>query len=459
MKQKPKTPVDTRIFSRRSRVMVGVAIASLMSVPVSYAKTLEEAVQTALATNPQVLGAEASRRAARQDIRQARGGYLPSVNLTGSVGREYSNIKQLHAAGKDNRALTARKAGLSLSQMVYDGFATKSEVERREALLDASHGRVGGTWEQVALGAVSSYLEVLKGEQLVKLAESNLGAHKKNWDKVKLGVDRGVRRRADLQQASSRLALARSVLVARRGRLREVTSNYQRIVGEAPSGLLTPGFQAPNFISDGQLDNAALDSAIAEGIARALEENPSLKAAVAEKDAAEAAVRATKAAFRPRLDLEVGANRDSDLAGVEGVRNTNSVMLVGRWNLFRGGSDKAREQAQVHRHFAAVDRVADTRRAVEEDVTVSLHAKATSEERLIHLAAYVEASAQTLKAYRSQHELGRRSLLDLLDAENELFAARSNLASGRFDDLFNHYFVAASQGRLVSTLGIEGPSR
>ncbi len=458
MKQQPKTLVDTDSLSWPGRIMV-VAIACLMFIPAGYAKTLEEAVQTALATNPQVLGAEASRRAARQDVRQARGGYLPSVNLTGSVGREYSDIKQLHIAGKDNRALTPRKTGLSLSQMVYDGFATRNEVERRQALLDASHGRVGGTWEQVALGAVSSYLEVLKGEQLVKLAESNLAAHKKIWGKVKLGVDRGVRRRADLQQASSRLALARSVLVARRGRLREVTTNYRRVVGEAPKGLLSPGFQSAAFIRDGQLDNGALNSAIDAGVSRALAENPSLKAAIAEKEAAAAAVRGTKAAFMPRVDLELGANRDSNLAGVEGVRNTNSVMLVGRWNLFRGGSDKAREQAQVHRHFAAVDLVADTRRAIEEDVTVSLHAKATSEERLIHLGAYVEASAETLRAYRSQHELGRRSLLDLLDAENELFAARSNLSSGRFDDLFNHHFVAASQGRLVSSLGIEGPSR
>jgi outer membrane protein, adhesin transport system len=129
-------------------------------------------------------------------------------------------------------------------------------------------------------------------------------------------------------------------------------------------------------------------------------------------------------------------------------------MLVLRWNLFRGGSDRAQERAFAERRYAAIDAAADTRRTVEERVAIALYAKATSEERQTYLEDHATLSIEVLDSYKQQLDLGRRTLLDVLNAENEVFSARSNLIVGRYDDLFNQYVIEAAKGTLVQSLGI-----
>ena len=154
--------------------------------------------------------------------------------------------------------------------------------------------------------------------------------------------------------------------------------------------------------------------------------------------------------FRLRADV----NRNRNIGGFPGDSNNESLMLVMRWNIFRGGADQAQERALAERRYAAVDTAANTRRDVEEKVALALQAKATSEDRLESLQDHVKYSAEALDAYQQQLELGRRTLLDTLNAENELFTARSNLVLGRYEDLFNQYAIEAAKGLLVKSLGI-----
>src|SRR5262249_21994218 len=98
------------------------------------------------------------------------------------------------------------------------------------------------------------------------------------------------------------------------------------------------------------------------------------------------------------------------------------------------------------------------RRDVEEKVAVAINAKATSEERLAFLQDYASLSAEVLDSYQQQLELGRRTLLDVLNAENETFTARSNLVAGRYEDTRNQYAIEAAKGVLVQSLGIRLPA-
>jgi adhesin transport system outer membrane protein len=129
-------------------------------------------------------------------------------------------------------------------------------------------------------------------------------------------------------------------------------------------------------------------------------------------------------------------------------------MLVARWNLFRGGADHEQSLSAAERKTEADNRLDDTFRSVAENVAIAMESRATSESRLIHLQQYVEASEGTLKAYLAQFEISRRTLLDLLNAEDELFNARSNLTAGVYDDLTNVYFVDASKGILAGKFGV-----
>ena len=149
----------------------------------------------------------------------------------------------------------------------------------------------------------------------------------------------------------------------------------------------------------------------------------------------------------------VSPARRNSLAGVRGNRNADALMVVARWNLFRGGADRERQRAAAERRTSAQDQLEDTMRRIAENVAIAYQARATSESRLNYLAQHVNSSEGTLEAYRAQFELNRRTLLDVLNATNELFNARSNLVQGSYDDLVNMYFVEASTGALASRFG------
>jgi len=446
---------ETSVARRGGLMLTAFAIGGLaFASQASHAVSLTEAVGKALRTNPVVQREEARREAAAKDLRGARAGYFPTVDADARFGRERSNIKQLRSAGADARSLSRREFGITVRQLVFDGLATPSEVGRRAALLAAATGDVSDTRESTAFRAVQAFTDVLRNRRLVALARANVDNHLKVQAKVRKRVESGINRRADLTQARGRVALARSTLAAREGRLREAVTRYRRVIGVAPGELTDPEAAPALFTRNGIADPDRMREAIATESALANNVHPALKAARARVTAAKASIRGARSGYFPRLDIEAGFRRDDDVAGVAGVRNTDAVMLVSRWNLFRGGADRAREQAAAARREAARSDAADRRRAIEEAVANAVQDKATSEERLGYLRAHVTASEATLAAYKAQLDLGRRTLLDTLNAEAELFQARSNLVSGLYDDLLNSYFLDASKGMLIKSLGL-----
>jgi len=436
-------------------VLVACALVPVtMALGNAYGQSLGQVVETALKTNPKVLAAAAQRQAVVHDLAQAQAGYFPTLDVNLADGKEDTVSPQVIALGGTESYLIRREAGATLTQKLYDGKATSSEIDRQRALLEAATHRLTEAREQIALQAAGAYLDVLKNRNLVKLANDDIRAHLDILAKVRLRVEGGVSQKADLQQALGRMALAKSVASARAGKLRESEADYQTVVGNLPGTLADPVVKATPLATSGAVDTDLLTRAIQQDSATALKSNPTLNAANADVSAAEAAVRGAKAPYLPRLNLEANVSRDQNIAGIPGDFNTDSLMLVMHWNLFRGGADQAQERAYVQRKFAAMDTAASTRRDIEGRVAVALHAKATSEERLGYLQEHATLSADVLESYQEQLDLGRRTLLDVLNAENELFSARSDLAEGRYDDMLNQYAVEAAQGLLVQSLGI-----
>jgi adhesin transport system outer membrane protein len=445
--------------SRRRRFgPAGCALAVLLATALAglpaYAQSLKQAVETSIKSNPQVTSNAALVRAAREEVTQARAGYLPSVDVGAGLGKERSDIPQTRALGLSSLTLDRQEAGVTVTQRLFDGNATRSEVQRQSARLDAASGRLTDTRETVALRTAEAFLEVLKNRELVRLAEESLRAHVDTQSKVELRVKAGVSQRADLQQAQGRVALSRSIVSARAGGLRTAEAAYVRVVGGMPTDLRAPETPPGSLVRAGAIDDSAVARAIRQSVDAANASSPALAVAAAELAAAEAATESAKAPFLPRVNIEVAANRNRNIGGSPGDVNNELAMLTLRWNLFRGGGDSAQERALAERRFAALDSVANTRREVEERVAVAIHRKATSEERLAFLVEHVAHSGEVLKSYQQQLELGRRSLLDVLNAENELFSARSSLTVGRYDDMLNHFAIQAAQGQLLKSLGV-----
>lgn len=408
----------------------------------------------ALTSNPQVLGAEASVRAAGHDLRRARAGYYPSLDLDTRIGREHTNIKQLSVAGNDEEDFWRRETGVTLTQLLWDGFATRSEVQRRVALLNSAEHSLADTQNAIAFRAAEAYIDILRNRELVELARENVVSHENTLKSVQAKLDSGVGNRADVDQATARLALARSTLTAREGRLLEAEARYERVIGAPPGELAVPVSTPSGLVEKGLVDPQVLQSAVESAQQRALSDHPAVLQSTADVEAADRAIKAARAAYHPVVNLEGSMRRDNNVAGVAGNRNADAVMVVARWNLFRGGGDRASELAAAERKTVANEQLEDTYRLIAENVAIAYQARATTESRLDFLKAHVDSSDGTLRAYRAQFELNRRTLLDVLNARNELFNARSSLVAGRYDDLVNEYFVDASVGNLAGRFGV-----
>ncbi len=155
--------------------------------------------------------------------------------------------------------------------------------------------------------------------------------------------------------------------------------------------------------------------------------------------------------------MELGITDNKNLDGIAGENDDMSAMLRMRYNLFRGGADRARRQETAERMGAAKESIRRAQRIIEEDVLLSWNGLLTIRARLDYLSGHLESTKEVVSSYKEQFKLGQRSLLDVLDSENELFNARASLLSAQYAEIFSLLKVLGSMGLLLDTLGIERP--
>ena len=427
-----------------------VALAALL-VPTdtALATTVEESIRAALDTNPEVGVVAADRQAIEQELRQARAEYLPSIDLRGAAGPEYTDTPVTRGRfdnKSDTKTLLRLESQLTLTQMLFDGFATQSEVQRQIARMDSASRRVQEAAEFIALDAVEAHLDVLRNQALVELARQNIVQHQRLSGQVRQLERQGAGSIGDVRQAESRLADAQNALAVALGNLRDAEAVYLAVVGVPPENL-----------EEGVVPIAALPESPDASAALASVTSPTVQIADADVDVAEAELRGARAGYYPNLDLELGASAGDNLDGIEGRDVTARALLVLRYNLFRGGGDIAREREAFLRIKEARQNLRVAQRDAEREARVSYNALMTARARLEALRAAVEAQRATRDIYAQQFDLGQRGLLDLLDAENELFIARSNLVTATFTERFAVYRVLAVIGVMLDTLDIERP--
>lgn len=418
------------------------------------ATSVEDSIQAALATNPEVGVVAADREAIDQELRQARAEYLPSIDVRGAAGPEYSDnpaTRDRPDRGKNaggSQTLLRAESQLTLTQMLFDGFATQSEVQRQTARIDSAAYRVQETAEFIALDAVEAHLDVLRNDELVVLARENVEQHQRILGQVSQLERQGAGSIGDVRQAESRLAETQSSLAVATGNLRDARAFYRAVVGAPPEDLLA----APVLVS-------ALPESEEASAAAAAVTSPTVLVANADIDVAEAELRGARAGYYPNLDLELGAAAGDSLDGVEGRDISAQALVVLRYNLFRGGGDIAREREAFARIKEARAALRVAQRDAEEDARVAFNALTTTRARLAALSQGVEAQRATRDIYAQQFDLGQRGLLDLLDAENELFIDRSNLVTATYTETFAVYRVLGVIGTLLETLSIDRPKQ
>ena len=421
-----------------------LALTVLSCLPV-HAETLREAIEQAVRTNPEIIGLSDRRFAADAGVKQALAGYFPRLDVTVGSGRDRINSVDTRALGLVDTTLSRHESSLTLSQMLFDGFATRSGVAQQRSRVDSSAYNVAAAAENLGLRTVGGYLEVLRRQETVEAAAENLQAHQRIHDQIKKLSESGVGRRADFAQAESRLALAKANLTQEQSNLTDARTSYTRLVGTAPGTLVIPE----------SLENV-LPSPDALASENALSNHPALQAAKADVAAAVAVNAGAKAALWPRIDLELSSNRNEEI--VHGVTHDRMLMLRLRYNFLRGGSDVARISETSLQAQEARETLSRTQREVSETLALSNNAYITARSRLDLLRQYVAASATTRESYAKQFSIGQRTLLDLLNAENEYFSARTSAITGRYALLASTFRIFAGMGQLLNILPIVLPA-
>jgi len=432
---------------RTSLCFAGAATILLVCIAPAHAETLEEAVARAVATFPEIQTGAANRRAAIAAISEARAGYFPTLDVTVGYGREQSDNVNTRAATQGGEVtLNRTEAEVTLSQLVFDGGAVSSQVRLQESRSDSAAYDLANTAQTIALRAARAYLEVLRLRSVIEIAQVNVTVHQRTLEQVTMLFERGAGRRSDAQQAEARLALARSTLTALRGQLEQAESEYRRLTGLAPQQLEKPTVPLERLPRDEQ---TALEEALTG--------HPALKASQAELAVARADLQVSRTRYIPRVNLELSAGQNNNLDGVRGTTADRIVALRLRYNLFRGGADSARIREAEARVERALADVANVRINLEREVRATWEALQAEREQLAYLQAHAETSADVVEAYRNQFRLGLRTLLDVLNTENELFNARSALVNGVSAVAADSYRLFAGTGRLLEVLGAALP--
>ena len=424
-----------------------VVIFSLGLTGYLNAAELEEVVKETITSNPDVLIAGSERDSVEQQMEQSRAGFFPQADITLGTGLEHTDNPVTRAGGYDSRSLNRDEAEIFVRQLIYDGHGTESEFERNRARVNSRAYATFSTAEVVGLKAVDAYLSVLKSKKLVQLAVTNLKNHQQTYNRIVKRGEQGVGSQADVQQALGRLALAKTNLMAEENNLQDSIAAYINIVGSPPMQLVEPA--TPEQLLPGSLDEATTV---------ALENHPRLKSADADVDAAQEQYNAAKSLFYPRVHLEISGTNNDNLDGISGSNNDAQAMLRARYN-FTGGKDIARRQETVYQLDQAKEIRARTHRQVVESMQLSWHAYETAKSQLEYFKTHVDASEQALLAYRKQFNIGKRTLIDLLDQENEVFQANINYVNGQYTLALSAYRILAGTGKLLWSLGVKLPEQ
>ncbi len=422
------------------KALVGAMALVFFAIPVTAsAITLKDAAQEAVLKNPEVLSRWHAFKAATENVGVVKGGYLPDVDLTAGVAAERQDTPVI------DDEYTRSGLSLVLNQMLFDGFSTRSEVAkytyaqrvRYNELLDAS--------ESTALEAMRAYTDVLRYRKLHQLAQENYAQHRAVFDQIQQRVQSGVGRRVDLEQASGRLALSESNLLTEASNLHDVSARYQRIVGSLPPEAMDELPMLTNGIPGGS--DQALRSAYVQ--------HPALQAAQENIVAAQSDAKVRHAKFMPRVDLRARQDLGKNLDGVDGTHDLTNLELLLNYNLFNGGSDKAAERQYWEQVNVAKDLRDKTCRDVRQTLYIAYNDVNRLREQLVYLEQHQNAIEKARDAYRKQFDIGQRTLLDLLDSENELFEAKRAYARANYDYMFAMGRTHAGMGQLLPTLGLQ----
>lgn len=398
---------------------------------------LQSAVERAILQNPEVKLRFHNLEAAKSERDVGKAGWLPRVDMEVAGG----GYQTKNPALSSNLGYSGSRASLQLRQTLFDGFATMHETRRLSYAQQTAYFDLLSASNQTALETVRAYVDVLRFRELVQLAADNFTTHQEVQDRLRQKTAAGVGRGVDLEQASGRTALAESNWLTEVSNLHDVSARYQRLVGDVPARQLAT------------VDATTLppqDQGVA--LADAVRKNPEFLSAVATLRGFKADADLRRAGYSPTLELRARQSLEANRGGGSGSYRDSTVELVLNYNLYRGGADKARVNQYVAKLATAYDLRDKACRDIWQTGLIAQNDSQRLSSQIQFLAQHELSTSKAKQVYQQQFDIGQRSLLDLLDTENELYQARRALANAEYDLKLSAARKLAAGGELLDAL-------
>ncbi|TXC72782.1 TolC family outer membrane protein [Sphingomonas ginsenosidivorax] len=416
------------------------------------AETLREALLKAYSTNPTITAQRAQQRATDENVPIARAAGLPSANATG----DYTEFV-VNAANNFLAPQRQGVAGANVSIPLYRGGQVRNSVAAAQTRVEAGRAQLRGTEADLFTNVVAAYMDVIRDEAIVGLNTQNVRVLDVNLQASRDRFQVGDLTRTDVAQSEARLALARAQLQSAQAQLISSRESYVRLVG-TPAGILETPPTLPH-----------LPDSPASAVTVAIDNNPVLLAAAKERDATRYDIGVARASRLPQVSAVGGASYTNYLnsippsgggLGAGTTPNANKAVRAGlslTMPLFQGGRPAAQVRQAEALRSRAIENVTATERNVIAQARSAYAVWRSSEQVIQSSETAVNANKLSLEGVRAENSVGTRTILDILNAEQELLNSQVTLVTARRDAYVAGFALLAAMGEAEARdLGLDG---
>lgn len=426
------------------------ALITVFAIPViawaDGTTTIKDTVQRTLNYNPTIKAFQEYRQAAEHDLRRARSDWFPRLDLRAGYGAERWNdqVTRRSSSKQDTTTFYDRSTvNATLSQIIWDGMATWNRVTLSEQRLDSAHSRLFDNAEALSLDAILAHIEIYRQTRLLALANLNVRNHERILGSQYERQRSGASTMADVTQTQSRLTRTKATRTETQSALEVATANYQRLTGQLPTDIETPAIPREAY---GSLEDA---------ITNAQAGNFKIKALETDFEASKTQIELDKAPFHPTVTLDLAQDYQWRVQSADTHAYGTSLMLNVNWNLFRGGYDWYNVKGDRARSRQAQNELLSQKDMVTEEVSATWSQLISAREQVKFFTDGVKYATRTRDMYLEQFDVGQRSLLDVLDSENEVYTASIQLVTAQQNVIAAQYRLLALGGDLLPIFDLD----
>lgn len=427
---------------KRSSFCLSFVLAASVAAPAAMANPIEVELTGLLNDHPQIRAAEKSLQSSRQGVKSALSEFYPTLNLSSDVGLEKIDSPGTRAANDDGQGpygRTRNTASLTVAQNLFSGYATASAVRTARLNRELAQISFEGTRQNTIFEGIQVYIDVLRQRRLIELARENEATIQRQLNLEDERVQRGSGVAVDVLQAKSRLQIAKERRVNFEGALEDAISRYTQVYGHPPDveAMLDP--EPPIDLVPSELSKS-IDIAVIE--------NPAVGNSGTTVEVARERRRTVRSELFPSVDLEGTYNYEKHNNATIGTRRDYSLVLSSSWELFSGFSTRASMAQAAYDYHASKDQHEFTVRKVIEQSKLAWQSLLTARERLELLENAVNIASEVFESRKKLREAGKETVINVLDAENEVNNAQINYTSAFYDERLAVYQLLLAMGRL-----------